>query len=298
MQLVLIISFYIAFLVLEIFLSYIVCPLLTGYNLAELRNADISSPSVIFTWKAIAFIDPIFVFLIPALLFSRLISPQPVECLNMKKPVELGQTLFVIVIVLLIMPMFGILYDWNYTWGIAQSSIRQSENMLAVSTMLLEMPTVGHLFINLLLFALVPAIARECFFRGVLQRIFTNMLPKTPWLAIIITAVLHGVSYFQWQWFAPAIFISTLFGCIYYFTENLWLAILGNFVSTSLKCFQSYFLQRGWSNEDPFYPSATPWYAALISLLLTAALLWYFRKRIPKPVTKIAYQEEVESIGK
>jgi membrane protease YdiL (CAAX protease family) len=180
----------------------------------------------------------------------------------------------------------------------AKSSIKEVENMSAVTDAIMKMPNVGYLFLDLLLFALVPAIARECFFRGVLQQVLTRMMPRAPWIAIIITAVIFGASYFQWQWFVPMILVGILFGAIYYLTENLWLSILGDFIFSSTNWVQSYFYQRGWSNEDPIHPSATAWYTALISLILTIALLWYFRKRIPKPVMKIAYQEDIESIGK
>jgi membrane protease YdiL (CAAX protease family) len=298
LQLVLIVSFFIAFLLLLGLLSTILAPLLTGYSLTALQSADVSIPNVSLTWKVLTIMGPVFMYLLPALLFARLITPLSMEWLNLNKPIRLWPAIFVIVVIVLGIPMSGLLYDWNCTWSMAQSSIQVAENTAALITAIMKMPNVVYLIINLLLFALIPAIARECFFRGVLQQVLIHMMPKAPWIAIIITSVIFSASYTQWQWFAPMILIGIQLSAIYYLTENLWLCILGDFIFSSVNWVQSYFNQLGWSNEDPLHPSATPWYIALISLILTVGLLWYFRTRIPKPVIKIAYQEDIESIGK
>jgi len=237
-------------------------------------------------------------YLIPALLFAKLIFQRPIEWLNLNKSIQFRPAIFVIVTFLLARPISGILYDWNCTWSIAQSSLQEAENMYAVENALLKMPNVGHLFANLLLLVLLPAIARECFFRGVLQQVLVRMMPKAPWIAIIITSVAFSASYAQWQWFAPMTFVGIQLGVIYYLTGNLWLPIIGNLIFSSVYVVKSYFYQLGWSNEDPLHPSATHWYIALICLILTVWLLWFFRNRIPKPVTKMEYLEDIESIGK
>ncbi|UPK67416.1 CPBP family intramembrane glutamic endopeptidase [Chitinophaga filiformis] len=297
-QLVLLVSLYIGSLLLLGLASFAVSALFTGSALTDLQQADLSDPKIILAWKVITFLDPVFLYLLPAFLFARIVAPGQTDWLDLNKPVRLKPAIFVIIILLLANPMSGLLYDWNYTWGMAQSSIQRTESMIDVGNAIMKMPNFGYLLLNLLLFALIPAIARECFFRGILQQVLVRMMPKAPWFAIIIASVIFSACFFQWQWFASMILIGIILGVIYYLTENLWLSILADFISSSENWFQSYFYQRQWSNEDPYHPSATPWYTALICLLLTVGLLWYFRKSIPKPVVKMAFQEDIESIGK
>ncbi|WP_176842321.1 CPBP family intramembrane glutamic endopeptidase [Chitinophaga filiformis] len=266
--------------------------------MTDLQNADLSLPAVSLTWKIFAFLDPVSMYLIPAILFVRITSPQPVEWLKLNKSIQLWPALFIILIMVLGQPIAGILYDWNYTWGMAQSSVQKVEDTAAISEAITKADNFAFFLINLLVFGLVPAIARECFFRGVLQQVFIKMMPKAPWLAIVITSVIFGASYVQWQWFVPVIFVGIQLGTIYYLTGNLKLAILGDFIFGSVNLVESYSRQLGWTTEDPLRPSATHWYTALICLIVTIGLVWYFRKRIPKPVAEIAYQEDIESIGK
>jgi branched-subunit amino acid transport protein len=298
LQLVLVFTFYIAFLILAGFISIIISAPLTGYGVTELKNADASIPSVFLTWKLLTFIEPIFMYLLPALLFARLMSRQPVEWLHLNKPIRLRPALFVVAILLLGIPILGVLYDWNCAWGIAQSSLQQVEDFATASNAIMKTPHVGYLFMHLVFFALVSAIARECLFRGIVQQILVKMMPKAPWIAIIISSIIYSASYVQWQWFAPVIFVGIQLGAIYYLTGNLWLSILGNFIFSSSNWVEAYFYQQGWSNEDPLHPSAMPWYLAAISLVLTAVLIWYSRKSIPKPIVEIEYQEDIASIGK
>lgn len=297
-QLLLIGGLYIGFIILMAALSFIVSPLLSGYSLIELRSADVSIPGVRLTWKLITIIDPIGAYLIPAILFVRITGNQPVGFLKLDKHVRIWPALFVVLIMLLGHPISGILYDWNYTLDMAQSSIQSTKEWAATSEAIMYSANPAYFFLNLIAFALVSAIAKECFFRGVLQQIFMKMLPKHHWIAIFITAVVFSASYVQWQWFIPVVFVGIQLGAIYYLTGNLWLCIIADFIFASANWVQSYSRQLGWTTEDPISPSATPWYTALVCLLATAGLLWYYRKQIPKPVNIVPYQDEVESIGK
>jgi hypothetical protein len=271
----------------------------SGYSYSELRGADTSIPEVIFIWKLTSFIEPVLIYLIPALLFARIMSPRFTEWLHLNKPIRIGPAVFVILIILMVMPLAGFLYDWNCTWGIAKESAQDKEYRTAISRAIIGMPNFTSLPIGILLFAAIPAIARMCFFLGVLQNIFVKMLPKAPWIAIIITSVIFSASYFDWKWFVPMMLIGFQLGTIYYLSGNLWLSILGHFIFISVDWVESYLYQRGFTNEDPLQPSPTAWYTAFSCLIITAGLLWYIRKRIPRPVVVIRdYQTDIESIGK
>lgn len=299
LQLVIIISFYFGFGLLAAIQAAFISPALTGYTITSLPDADTSSPNVVATWKLLSVIDTVLMFLVPALLFARLASPSPIKWLQLDKPIRLWPVLFVLVIVLSAIPVGGFLYDWNCTWPIVKESVKGQAQAKAISRAMMVMPDFASLPISMLLFAAIPAIAKMCFFFGVLQNTLVRMIPKAPWIAIIITAVIFSASYYEWNWFVPMIFIGFLFGSIYYLSGNLWLSVLGNFIFISVDWVESYLFQRGLTNEDPSHPSRTAWYMALIGLLIIVGLVWYIRKRIPKPVVVVNdYQEDIDLIGK
>jgi hypothetical protein len=125
-----------------------------------------------------------------------------------------------------------------------------------------------------------------------------DLLPHAPWLAIVLTSVLFGGSFFQWQYIFPVIFWGVLLGTIYYLAENLWLSILGHFLYRSVPMVQTFFYQRQWTDRDPYHPSLTPWYLAAVCLVCMAGVMWYYRKSIPSPVVRVAYQDDIDSIGR
>jgi hypothetical protein len=294
LQLVIIISFYFGFGVLVTVLDAFISPALTGYSITSLADAESSSPNVVAAWKLFAVTDTILMVLLPALLFARWASPRPLAWLRLDKPLRLWPVLFVVVIVLAALPVRGFLYDWNCTWSPAKESVHGQTRANAI----IEMPNFVSLPIGLLLFAAIPAIARVCFFFGMMQQTLIRMMPKAPWIAILITSVIFSACFFDWDWFVPLIFIGVLLGAVYYLSENLWLSILGLFIFMSADWVKSYLVQHGLIKGDPLTPSHTPWYMALIGLLIMAGLVWYIRKRIPKPVVVVNdYQEDIDLIG-
>jgi hypothetical protein len=297
LQILILLAFFISFGMLAGMLSYFLPPALSGYRLESLEKADLSDPRVVLVWRIIAFISPVFLYLLPALLFARLVSPRALEWLQLNKPVQLRTMLFVLVIMVLGRPMTGILYDWTAAWDLAQSSHREAESKKAIVDAMHNMPNVAYLLRDLLLFELVAAVARICFFYGVFQQVLIRVMPKAPWVAIAITSVIYGASFFQWQNFASLILIGFQIGAIFYLTRNLWLSVVAEFILSSIQWFKFYSHQHGWTNEDPQHPSPTAWYYAVLSLAITVGLLWYFRKRIPRPAIVIDYQAVITSIG-
>ena len=81
---------------------------------------------------------------------------------------------------------------------------------------------------SLALLALLPAIAEEFFFRGVLQRLLTQLV-RNGWLAVFITAVFFSAIHMQFLGFVPRVVLGFVMGAIYYLSGNLWLSIAGHF---------------------------------------------------------------------
>jgi hypothetical protein len=162
-QLALIFTFYIIFFVLFAFIYVLI---LRYFGLDTFRDMNPADPRVSTVWKIVTILDPIFCNLVPAFLFTWMVTMRPIIFLHLDKRIRWQQALFVTVIVLLAVPVAGILYDWNCTFGFATSSLQEADSLADTASVVEQMPHAGYLLFHLVFSVLIPAIARECFFRG------------------------------------------------------------------------------------------------------------------------------------
>ncbi len=97
----------------------------------------------------------------------------------------------------------------------------------------LQMPTIVDLFVNLIVIALVAAVAEEVLFRGLIQKM---VLEKTqnPHVAVWITAIVFSGIHFQFSGFFPRLFLGVLFGYIFFWSKSLWYPIIAHFLHNGI----------------------------------------------------------------
>lgn len=88
----------------------------------------------------------------------------------------------------------------------------------------------GHLWILIIVVALLPAVFEEWFFRGSLQKFLTKKFEKK-WIAIVITAVVFSVFHGEFFSLMPRILLGLVLGYVYFYTQNLWYPIIIHFVN-------------------------------------------------------------------
>lgn len=109
-----------------------------------------------------------------------------------------------------------------------ESSLQEIEaQVLEMLLHLLGDVRPGALLINLLVFAVIPAVCEELFFRGLIQRQLGKIWK--PWVAIFITATLFSLIHFQFYGFFARLFLGMVLGYLYYRSGSLWPSILGHF---------------------------------------------------------------------
>jgi uncharacterized protein len=263
-----------------------VFPYFSGYTIETLQTADPSIPKVLGYLKLTQFLYTLVVYLAPAALFAYLAAPSPAEWMHMDRSPKILPAVLAMAIMLTGLPLVGFTADWNHTWHLSGASRQMEEQAEIITRVLLKMPDFATLLVNLVLIAILPAIAEEFFFRGVIQRLLIQVMNKMPWVAIIITAVIFSAIHMEWLDFIPRVILGFLLGAIYYLSGNLWLSILGHFLNNGMQVVMVYLYQAKLIHDDPMKDESTAWYSAALSLIVTIALLWYLRKRslplIPK----------------
>lgn len=293
------IGLFIGFSLLYVIFLTAVFPYMSGYTIETLQTADPALPKVLGYLKLTQFLYTLVVYLLPPALFAYLADPKPAEWLHLQKSPTIIPAVLAILVMLAGLPLVGFTSDWNHTWHLSESAKQMEEQAEVLTRVLLNMPDVATLLINLVLIAIIPAIAEEFFFRGVMQRLLLQMLHRAPWVAIIITAVIFSAIHMEWLDFIPRVILGFLLGALYYLSGNLWLPIIGHFLNNGMQVVMVYLYQAKFIQEDPMKSETTAWYSAALSLIITVALLWYLRKKsgpVKRDIYK-PYESDVESIG-
>ena len=195
-------------------------------------------------------------FLIPALLAGFLFYGNSLEYLSAKKmPVPLTMILSVLV-VLGAVPLINFLAEFNMNLSLPEKlsgleeRIRETEaEAEELMNLFLSDTTISRFLINLFMIAVVPAIGEEFFFRGIMQRIFTEWF-RNRHVGIIIAAILFSFMHFQFLGFIPRILLGILFGYMLVWTGSIWVPVLAHFVNNAIAVTFYFLFNRGLISEE------------------------------------------------
>ena len=263
-------------------------------------------PLSVESLKWIQLLQTSAIFLFPPLCMAYLWNAQPWEWLGLKvstcQPSNVSVTpcslpikrgLWAVGLMLIALPAINLLSYLNQQLTLPEFlqpleawMKTQEENASLITEQFLNVRTFGGLIINLLLMALLPAVAEELTFRGVVQKLFQgtqaleNQSSKVPHLAIWCSAILFSAIHLQFYGFVPRMLMGALFGYMLVWTGSLWIPILMHFTNNAMAVLL-YFIANltGWDMEkvDTIGAKDTLWLGVLC-LLLTIVGIYAFRR--------------------
>ena len=206
-------------------------------------------PLSINALKWVQFIQSTAMFLLPPLCMAYLWSKQPLDWLKVKgeRLKVKGESLWAVMLMLVALPAINLLGHLNQQMTLPafleplEQWMKTSEESAKVLTeQFLNVTTFSGLIINLLLMALLPAVAEELTFRGVLMNFFEvkgerlNAKGKRTHWAIWCSAILFSAIHMQFYGFVPRMLMGALFGYMLVWTSNLWVPILMHFTNNAM----------------------------------------------------------------
>ncbi len=246
-----------------------------------------NDPKLVGALKILLTAQQIGLFLTPALLLAITEGKRTHHFYGLKKP-DLNILIFVLLLMACSMPLMSWINETNqkmvlpdFLKGVEAWMRRMEDEGAKTTTALLKMKSIGDLFINLIVVALVPAICEEFLFRGGLQRTFLRWV-KNPHVAIWISAIIFSAIHFQFYGFFPRLLLGAAFGYIYFWTGSLWYTIFAHFLNNGFAVGIAYYFQRNNMpiNADEEIP--VQWYGYIISAILTLALLKVIKDKTVK----------------
>lgn len=195
--------------------------------------------------------------------------------------------------IIVIIPLMSALVAWNadahfpaFMHGFEAWARAKEDQAGALTKFLTQFSSGGRLLVGLLVIAVVPAVAEELVFRGVIQQNLVRWFGSQHagvWAAAAIFSAIH----FQFFGFVPRFVLGLGLGYLYAWSGNILVSMAAHFTQNAFQLVLLYLVQRGafgWSTAfDPDSTEALPWPTVLVSAVLAAALLWRLRQRLAAP---------------
>ncbi len=233
-----------------------------------------------------------FQFCVPPLIFAHILyNRQAYRYLYADKLTSVGNFLGSISLLMWSLPLIQLAYTLNRAVPLPAFMRSMTDNADTLTKAFLEMPTVGILCANVFAMAILPAIGEELLFRGVVQRIFARAT-RSPQLGIWIAAAVFSAIHGQFEGFLPRLLLGAMLGYLVFWTGSLWSAIAAHAANNALQLVVAYGVQHKIIATDVDKIDAFPLIPTLISLVVTAVLVYYLHRNNEK--NKMEYADRIK----
>jgi len=234
--------------------------------------------------KYVQLILATFVFIVPANAYSHLFSDNTFVFFEFKKP-SLVFLFFAALLWLFTLPIISFLADINNkiafptSFAGLENSFRLAEARAENATrFLLNITSLSGLMVNLLVIAVVAAIAEELIFRGIIQKLLFEQ-SKNIHLAIWLTALVFSLFHLQFFAIIPRIVLGAALGYTFYWSKSIWVPIFFHFINNASIVLASYLYHQKMITTDPneitFFPNSVLFVAFICSI----AIIYFWIKR-------------------
>lgn len=239
--------------------------------------------------KWMQFIQTVAVFLLPPIIGAWIWDEQnkPLAWLHMDKGAD-GRTFFVAVLIMLCaIPAINLMMDLNgrivfpKSLDFIEQYLRDKEEQLALLTeRFMRANNVEELVINIALMALMPAIAEELSFRGVLLQIISPLSPTqsrvAKHVAVWVSAIIFSAIHMQFYGFFARMFMGAVLGYMFVWTGSIWVPIVMHFTNNTFAVLAFYFFDESAENGINYADTlgaGTTWWLGVLSLITVVVLM-------------------------
>ena len=262
--------------VASIVIVKIMMPHVSLFNL----NKAILNPANANAMKVLQLVSTALMFFLPAFLFGLIAYKKPFSYLGFNIKISLKQVMMVVLIACMALFVGSAMGDLNeripipkhWQQKFKQAEDEYSEQVFAIA----KMSNAKDYLLAVIIIALIPAIVEETFFRGMMQRFFSDWF-RNPWLAIIVTSIIFSAIHMSYYGFLARAMLGIVLGLIYYYGKSIWLNILAHFLNNAVAVTMLYsYSLKGKLTKDALEDHFPIW-LCLISIFLLGAFLLKFK---------------------
>jgi uncharacterized protein len=255
---------------------------LSVVQISSMTPADYARPELAGVIRGLLVVQFFGIFFFPSLVFSYLADPEPLAFAGMKAPQKksfLFLGLLIMIAAYFTVEFLGTLNEFivHVLPKTTQQWIESGESN-ANSTLenILTMKGPADLLVTVFLVGALPAIGEELFFRGILQRLFIQIL-KSPWPGIIFTGFLFSAFHMQFMGFLPRMALGIILGTLYWYSGSIYTSMLGHFIFNTINILLIYFKFADLDSKSPSGMVFT--LVGVASLALVVFLLNFLKKK-------------------
>ncbi len=278
----------VSFLALMVISVIFAIPFFGVDSLKSLTNLnDLTNPESLIAIKYFQVMQSIGLFIIPPFVIGWLFFGKSFEYLYLNKRVQSSSVLLVFVMMFLAAPFINLIGELNSNmvfpeWmsGIENWMKSTEKNAEILTKAFLTVNSVGGLFFNLFMVALLPAIGEELLFRGVIQRIFTRWTHSFHW-GIWISAILFSALHMQFYGFVPRMLLGVLFGYLLVWSGSMWLPIIAHFFNNAIAVIAMFLIDKNMIKPEieEIGTASESYYMAAISIVLVGLFLVLIKRQ-------------------
>ena len=258
---------------------------LTGYNITNYNTLKLipnGPQSLLLAQGGGMFLG----FIILPLIYVYFMKPSLKDIfkgMNGKKTASVF--VFSILAILFCGPFISALQGWNQAMplpsGLEKVLKTMEETAKVVTELLVYQPTWSGFLLAAIVIGIIPAIAEELVFRGIMQKELKEE-NWNPHVIIWVTAIVFSAIHLQFYGFFPRLLLGAMMGYMAWWTNSLSAPMIFHCINnlSTLIAFNLYKYKN--LGPDPEQTSFS-WYTVLASALITAALIYFFKTFIRKP---------------
>ena len=275
---------FLAFMVLSVIVAIPVFGLDSMMSIPTLN--DLGNPESVNLLKYFQVVQSIGLFIVPPMILGLLFLGSVKAYLFLNRSTTFSSFLLVILLVISASPFINFLGELNsqmhfpeWLSGIERWMQDSEDKADKLTEVFLNVNSLGGLLFNLFMIAVLPAIGEELLFRGVIQRIFTNMTKSHHW-GIWISAILFSALHMQFFGFIPRMLLGVLFGYLLVWSGTMWLPMIAHFVNNGVAVNLWYFIHKNMISPEMENIGTTSdsYYWVILSLILIAVLMWLIKR--------------------
>lgn len=222
----------------------------------SMSGAAINSPDTINFLKYFQVVQSIALFVVPPFILAWLYHGNISEYLQINRTTIPTSYLLAVLTLLLVIPFINFLGEINGRMkfpdsfsGIENWMKNMEDSAQVLVEKFMKVNSISGLLFNIFMIAVLPALGEELMFRGVFQRIFTNMTRNYHW-GIWITAFFFSAMHMQFYGFLPRMALGAMFGYLLIWTGTIWVPILAHFVNNTMGVVGYYLINKGTISKD------------------------------------------------
>ena len=265
--------------------------LMTGLTPAGMETAE----GMVFL-KYFQVVQSIGLFVVPPLILGWLYHGNFIEYLQLNRTTNFTSYVYAGLSILVLIPLINYIGEINSQMmlpaslaGLENWMRTMEETTKALTDKFMKVEGLSGLLFNVFMIAVLPAIGEELMFRGVIQRIFTNMTKNYHW-GIWIAAFIFSAIHMQFYGFLPRFLLGAMFGYLLVWTGTIWVPILAHFVNNTMGVVGYYLIDKQiiskdieqWGTGNEQFP------LVLFSVATTGLLLFLiYKNSIKTKITRI-----------